>query len=464
MCAENFFTGVEMDYQNEWTAALSPHRLGQNENCGMDPTRSPFQRDFDRLVFSGALRRMQDKTQVFPLEKREQVHTRLTHCLETSSVGRSLGCAVGAVICRRYGLPDITPSDFGALTGAAALAHDIGNPPLGHAGEDAIRYWFRESGVGREMADRMTAAERADFEYYEGNAQGFRVLTRLEMPERRGGMQLTCGTLAAFAKYPCGALERSPGIAGNKYNFFCSEFELFREVAGRTGMVPAGERCWKRHPLAFLVEAADDISYTIVDFEDGLRLGVVSGEELEDCFCSVIGGCPGYDGYRVQLNQLAHPLLRAEYLRALAIGALVKLCVREFLDNEDKILTGDYDRHLVNAAAPEEPMRKIREISRRRLYNNRGVIEVIGAGFEMVSGMLDIFVPCVNDLAEHGENGASLRSVRMAALLPDLEEHLADAEWRGSAYLRLQSVLDCISAMTDSYAVGLYQKLKGISL
>ena len=210
----------------EWKQLLSPHRVGSSKPGVISQDRSPFQRDFDRIVFSGAFRRLQDKTQVFPLVKTDYVRTRLTHSLETSSVGRSLGTAVGVEICKNFDTAGAQPSD-------------IGNPPLGHAGEEAIRYWFTHSPVACAMRDVMNEDEAADIERYEGNAQGFRVLTRLEMPDQKGGMQLTCATLGAFAKYPAASRSavRPFGVAGKKFNFFQPEKELFREVAEACGLL-----------------------------------------------------------------------------------------------------------------------------------------------------------------------------------------------------------------------------------
>ena len=306
----------------EWKQLLSPHRVGSSKPGVITQDRSPFQRDFDRIVFSGAFRRLQDKTQVFPLVKTDYVRTRLTHSLETSSVGRSLGTAVGVEICKNFDTAGAQPSDIGAAVAAAALAHDIGNPPLGHAGEEAIRYWFTHSPVACAMRDVMNEDEAADIERYEGNAQGFRVLTRLEMPDQRGGMQLTCATLAAFAKYPSASrVEVKPsGVAGKKFNFFREEQEFFAEVAEHTGMIPAGPWAWQRHPLAYLVEAADDIAYRIVDFEDGQRLGLIDYQELERLFLEIIDS----ERSAEYVATIASPIRKAEFLRAQVIGRLVR--------------------------------------------------------------------------------------------------------------------------------------------
>ncbi|WP_294506564.1 deoxyguanosinetriphosphate triphosphohydrolase [uncultured Victivallis sp.] len=448
----------------EWKKLLSPHRVGSSRPGEISQARSPFQRDFDRIVFSGSFRRLQDKTQVFPLAKTDYVRTRLTHSLEASSVGRSLGSAAGVFLRENFDLGDAQPSDVGAAVAAAALAHDIGNPPLGHAGEEAIRHWFTHSPVGRSMRDVMNENEAADFEFYEGNAQGFRVLTRLEMPDQTGGMQLTCATLAAFAKYPCASrvAVKPGGVAGKKFNFFRSEEALFREMAEHTGLIPVGEDAWLRHPLAYLVEAADDIAYRIVDFEDGQRLGLVSYQELERLFLEIIDS----ERSAEYVATIDSPLRKAEFLRAQVIGRLVRECTKVFIDHHEELLNGTLEKPLLAYIDCQEPLRSIERRSTKDIYQHRAVAEVIGAGFEMVSGMLDIFVPCVNEMALEADGGksASFRSRRLSALLPDMDANLADGMWRRSSYLRLLRVLDYISGMTDSYAVSLYQKLKGISL
>ncbi len=448
----------------EWKQLLSPHRVGSSRPGEISQARSPFQRDFDRIVFSGSFRRLQDKTQVFPLVKADYVRTRLTHSLEASSIARSLGSAVGVYLCDNFDMGEAQPSDVGAAVAAAALAHDIGNPPLGHAGEEAIRHWFTHSDVGRSMRDVMNENEAADFEFYEGNAQGFRVLAKLEMPDQRGGMQLTCATLAAFAKYPCASrVARKPsGVAGKKFNFFRSEEDLFREMAEHTGLIEVGPSAWQRHPLAYLVEAADDIAYRIVDFEDGQRLGLIDYQELERFFLEIIDS----ERSAEYVGSIESPLRKTEFLRAQVIGRLVGQCAKVFIDHHDELLKGTLEKPLLSYIESQEPLERIAARSTRDLYQHRAVAEVIGAGFEMVSGMLDIFVPCVNEMALEKTSGktASYRSRRMSALVPDMDQNLADEEWKRSAYLRLLRILDYISGMTDSYAVGLFQKLKGISL
>lgn len=437
-----------------WRMLMTPDRVGAREPGKIAPQRSPFQRDFDRIVFSGSFRRLQDKTQVFPLVKTDYVRTRLTHSLETSSVGRSLGSAAGVFLCENFDMGEVRPSDVGAVVAAACLAHDIGNPPLGHAGEEAIRYWFTHSDAARELHGTLSAARYADIERYEGNAQGFRVLCRLEMPDRKGGMQLTCATLGALAKYPGSSCSKF-----RKFGFFQSESGLFAEVAEHCGLLRTAPEEWARHPLSYLVEAADDITYLIVDFEDGMRLGLIPSSELEESFLAILDS----PAARVELETIGTPQRRAEFLRAKVIGELVRQTVRAFVAHHDELLRGTMAGPLLDFTPAIGVLNTIRRRSEESIYNHRRVVEVIAAGFEMVSGMLDIFYPCANELAAERLGGppASSRARRIGAILPEFGLSGPEA---GDPYLRLLRVLDYVSSMTDGYAVRLYQRLKGISL
>lgn len=450
----------------EWKQLISPHRLGRKKDEApvIAQDRSPFQRDFDRIVFSSAFRRMQDKTQVFPMAENDYVRTRLTHCLETSSIGRSLGSAAGVYICKNFDTVGAHPSDFGAIVAAAALGHDIGNPPLGHGGEEAIRHWFLCSAQGQELHGRMLPVESADFDLYEGNAHGFRVLSVLQMPDQRGGMQLTCATLGAFAKYPRASKVAvlPPGVAGKKYNFFHQDRELFAEVAEMTGLRQLGENSYCRHPLAFLVEAADDIAYRIMDFEDAHAVGLIPYDELEADFLEVIGEA----WVKPYLEKLQQPVRKAEFMRAQAIGVLVRQSVEAFIDHQQELLDGVLEKPLIDCIPAAPVLKKIEERSRKDIYNTPQVASVIAAGFELLSGMLDVLVPTVNEIARECSGGpkASYRAWRLVKILPGRYAPMEDPAWQESAYLRLLYVLDYLAGMTDSYAVNLYKKLKGISL
>jgi dGTPase len=452
----------------EWKKLLSPRRLGRaDDHAVISQDRSPFQRDFDRIIFSSAFRRMQDKTQVFPLSSNDYVRTRLTHSLEVSSIGKSLGAAAGVFVADHFDTAGAQPSDFGAIIAAAALAHDIGNPPLGHGGEESIRHWFLTSEEGMRLHKELSPAEIADIERYEGNAHGFRVIGVLQMPDQRGGMQLTCATLGAFAKYPCASLvaKRPPGVAGKKFNFFQQDKELFREVAESTGMLPVGEDSYCRHPLAFLVEAADDIAYRIVDFEDAQMSGLIGYDELERLFLAIIGE----DWVKKYIDEKIIAIPRkVEFLRAQVIGVLVRQAVQVFADRQDELLRGELEKSLIEYIPAAATLKEISARSVEDIYNTPNVATVIAAGFELLSGMLDFFVPAVNEIAAEINSGgtikASYRAKRVIRVIPAHYAPVDDELWRHSAYVRLLFVLDYLAGMTDSYAVSLFKKLKGISL
>ncbi|MDD5729111.1 MAG: dNTP triphosphohydrolase, partial [Victivallales bacterium] len=388
--------------------------------------------------------------------------TRLTHSMEVACVGRSLGTGAGVYICDNHDLGDIQPSDIGSIAAAASLAHDIGNPPLGHAGEETIRHWFCYSQLGRELAAKMTEQEIADISNYEGNAQGFRVLTKLQMPDNEGGMQLTCATLAAFAKYPVEAvnMKKLPGIGAGKFNFFQDDRELFAQVAANTGLqpLPGHAYAWCRHPLVFLVEAADDISYQIVDFEDGHMLGIINFEEIRDLFMNVIND----DSVAAYVKKLHNPLRKVEFMRAKAIGKLIGEVINCFIEKHDLILDGKLDKALVDLIPSANALKKIQERSIDDIYTYPRAVEIEAAGFELTEGLLDTFAAAIEDYA--GNPSPSYRSKKMIRLIPEKYRPADNPKWRKNTYFRLLNLLDFISNMTDSYAVALYKKIKGISL
>ena len=452
----------------EWKKLLSAQRLGKTRAMELVPGRSPFQQDFDRISFSSAFRRLQDKAQVFPLAENDYVRTRLTHSMEVACVGRSLGAGIGVYICDNYHPEGIQPSDVGAIVAAACLAHDIGNPPLGHSGEETIRDWFCHSDIGREMAAGMTEAEIADIRNYEGNAQGFRVLAKLQMPDNIGGMQLTCATLAAFAKYPVEAtnIKNISGIGAKKFNFFQDDRDLFAQVAVNTGLkkLHGYDYAWSRHPLVFLVEAADDISYQIVDFEDGHKLGIISYAEIEELFLDVIRG--NQAEMKKYISSLHDPVRRVEFMRAKAIGKLIGEVIETFKANHDKILAGELDKPLVELIPSKHALKSIQDRSVKDIYTYPRAVEIEAAGFELTEGLLNTFAAAINDYAEakRKEEKQSYRSKKMLQLIPESYCKTHDPEWLASPYIRLLNLLDFISSMTDSYAVALYKKIKGISL
>ncbi len=440
-----------------WEKLLSADRLGAG-SAPSAPERTAFQQDYDRIVFTSAFRRMKDKTQVFPLSKSDYVRTRLTHSLEASCVGRSLGAMVGREIIARHGMQDVESGDFGAVVAAACLAHDIGNPPFGHAGEDAIREWFRASGLLEKHP--FTPAQRADFDRYEGNAQGFRIVSRLQSPANPGGLQLTSAVLATFTKYPRPSLldESLDGKSGKKFGYFQQDAEAFRRVAETTGLVErVPGQAWRRHPLAFLVEVADDTCYLIVDLEDAARLGFVPYKDAE-CLLADLAGSSVSGG---RLERLHDPKERLEYLRAKAIGRLLESAAAVFLENEEAILCGDFDDELLEKSPIFHPLQAILKLAKETIYTVRPALEIETAGFEVLGGLLALYTNAVEAGAGHAR--MTTRERMLLKLLPTQflgYGGIPDSD----PYVRLLQVADFVAGMTDSYAVDMYRKLKGIDL
>ncbi len=444
-----------------WTALLSHQRLGGAPASGAGP-RSEFQRDFDRVVFSSAFRRMQDKTQVFPLAKNDYVRTRLTHSLEVASVGRSLGVLAGDHVLRAH--PQLaaggySAADFGAIVAAACLAHDIGNPPFGHAGEAAIQSWFEHAELGRSVLARLAPEERADFAHFEGNAQTFRILARLGMPDNAGGMQLTCATLAAVAKYPRAAhlpFAAPAGISAKKHNFFHADRERFAAVAAAAGLLRrrAGAHCWCRHPLAFLVEAADDISYCVIDVEDAFRAGEMRYAEIEPLYRGVVGDAAAW----AKAGAIATDEKRVEYLRARSIDALVGEAAAAFAAREPAMIAGEFDAELVAVIPHAAALEAFRALARSRVYQSAVVLNLQSPGAAVLGELLDAFVGAVEVAA------TDLVLPRARAILDLLPDQFLGADGRPAPelYARVLAVTDFVSGMTDSYAVAVAAKLRAL--
>jgi len=447
-----------------WPQLLSRKRLGSESPPAIATLRTDFQRDMDRIIFSSAFRRMQDKTQVFPLSRVDYVRTRLTHSLEASSIGRSLGTLVGERVIDRHRLEGFEASDFGDIVAAACLAHDIGNPPFGHSGEDAFRHWAHQGAYGQRRVEMLRGSEREDFLAFEGNAQGFRILTRLQNPDNRGGLQLTCATLAAFTKYPRESWlggSRFGGVGAKKFGFVAGDRDLFEAVADTVGLIRRDPRhaIWCRHPLAFLVEAADDISYRVIDIEDGYRLGYLSLSEVEALFLAVMDG---NDWVRSRLATFSDGKAKVEFLRAKVINRAVEQVVDCFLDNEADILRGDLQEPLLALLPARESMDRLIQVASEKIYCASEVVEIQAAGFQVIGELLERLIQALDDLAEHGEM-ATAKSSMLCRLIPQQFKSSRPDEVHGH-YTRLLSLTDFVAGMTDSYAVSLYKKITGISL
>lgn len=444
----------------DWLTALDRRRLGRDEPDTGDTARTAFQRDFDRIVFSSAFRRLQDKTQVWPLSGNDYVRTRLTHSLESSCVGRTLGTWVGERVVHRHALDGVDPADFGAIVAAACLAHDIGNPPFGHAGEDAIAHWFRTAAWGQELiASLPEGAQRDDFLRFEGNAQGFRILTRLQSPDNPGGLQLTHATLGAFTKYPRGSRGGGSaslaGASGRKFGYFADDAPAFEKVAKALALSERAPDAWRRHPLAFLVEAADDICYRVIDLEDAYRQGVLGYAEVADRLSAVIG-----EDLSNRLRPIQGQKERVEYLRARAINTVIGQATEVFMDCEADILGGRFDEPLLKAIPAAERVQDLLTLAEEKIYVAAHVVEIEAAGFQVLGGMLETFSAA---LEEHAAGNPSPWARMVLHLVP--EQFIgAGRQPDPSRYRRLLGIGDFLSGMTDSYAVSLYKKLTGISL
>ena len=440
-----------------WEQLLSLKRQGDTAKrlrIEQDDTRLGFEVDYDRIIFSAPFRSLQDKTQVIPLSKTDFVHTRLTHSMEVSVVGRSLGRMVGKRILEKYPHLEHTYgykfNDFGAIVAAAALAHDIGNPPFGHSGEKAIGEFFK-SGYGSRFKDSLTAKEYQDLIKFEGNANGFKVLSQTK-PGAQGGLRLSYATLGAFMKYPKESLPHkpTPHIADKKYGFFQSEKELFEDVAQELGLLKRGEKdnlSWARHPLAYLVEAADDICYTIIDFEDGINLGLIPEEYALEYMVKLVGNTIDRNKY----NALQETSDRVSYLRALAIGTLINESVKNFMTYEADILAGTFNHSLIDKSSYQAQITDIINLSIERIYNSREVIEKEIAGYEILSTLLEARCKALDNSETHYNK-----------LIQKLLSPVAHSE--NSLYQNLIKICNEVSTMTDGKALRNYKKIKGLDV
>ena len=438
----------------DWEQLLSTERLGRGKNQSND-ARSEYQRDYDRIVFSSAFRRLQDKTQVFPMAESDYVRTRLTHSIEVSCVGRSLGTLVGGRVIERGGIRHLHSQDLGNIVAAACLAHDIGNPPFGHSGEEAIRTWFR--GSGKKFLEVLSPEEANDFLEFEGNAQGFRVLGRLQNKIDGGGLQLTYAVLGAYSKYPrCSlvpSLAGSKKVSEKKFGFVFGDKEWFVRVADGLGLRKKQDGAWVRHPLAFLMEAADDICYRIVDLEDGHRLRRVSFSQTE-LLLKPLAFVDGEDPLKGSYAGIDNDKGRVEYLRARAINTLILDAVAVFNEKYESIMEGTLEHDLMSLCRFRSELKAIKDLSKKEVYSSPNVLQMEAAGFEVLGGLLEKVVPALV-----GE-GASITAAerKVLELVPDQFKR------GGNQYERLLGATDFVSGMTDSYAVMLYQRLLGIEL
>jgi dGTPase len=441
-----------------WEQLLSLRRFG-DENKRLrkeqDETRVGFEVDYDRIIFSSEFRSLQDKTQVVPLSKTDFVHTRLTHSLEVSVVGRSLGRKVGKLLLEKHphleNVHGYKINDFGAIVAAAALAHDIGNPPFGHSGEKAIGSYFKD-GNGVQFKTELTEKEYQDLCDFEGNANGFKILTE-SRAGRKGGLRLSYATLGAFMKYPKESLPKKPTnhIVDKKYGFFQSEKDMFNEVATDLGLIRRSKKDlnYNRHPLAYLVEAADDICYTIIDFEDGINLGLIEEDYALEYLIKLVKDRIITKNY----NALKTTEDRVSYLRALAISTLIDEAASIFMKNEEAILDGNFETALLDVSQYKAQITDIINLSIKKVYRSKEVINKEIAGYEILNQLLNAY----GQLAYNSYIG---RLSNYDKLLKNMLPETVDLS-SNSLYDNLLSVCLFISKLSDTNAMLLHKKLKG---
>jgi len=439
-----------------WNQLLSTRRLGsQNrETLSNEKARTQFQRDYDRLIFSSPFRRLQNKTQVFPLPGSIFVHNRLTHSIEVASIGRSLGDMAAQELAKN---PEITTDlihELGAIVSTACLAHDLGNPPFGHSGESAISYYFLQ-GEGKELQSKVSAEEWGDLQHFEGNANAFRILAHQLKGRRKGGFALTYSSLAALVKYPF----PSNAIPGKKkYGFFRSEQETYQIIAEELG-IPCLDKekgIYARHPLVYLVEAADDIAYQIMDLEDAHKLRILSTEVTTKLFLNFFEENKDFRFFEIKdsvFQEVTDPNEQIAFLRASVISKLINETLQIFLNNQKEILSGTITGSLVSKLPAQSSlaMKAVSKISIEKIYNHPDVISIEVSGFNILGTLLAEFVPAVlNPENEYYK--------KLLSLIPEQYQTESD-----SVYNKIQTVLDFISNMTDLYAVKIYRDIKGIT-
>ncbi|MGB1307322.1 MAG: dGTP triphosphohydrolase [Oceanihabitans sp.] len=443
-----------------WEQLLSLKRFGDTNKRlrkEQDETRLGFEVDYDRVIFSTEFRSLQDKTQVIPLSQTDFVHTRLTHSLEVSVVGRSLGRKVGLLLLEKYPHLQKTlgyqANDFGAIVAAAALAHDIGNPPFGHSGEKAIGEFFK-TGAGKAYKSKLTEKQYQDLCDFEGNANGFKIVTQ-SREGRQGGLRLSYATLGAFMKYPKASLPKKPTshIADKKFGFFQKEAAAFLDLVKELGLIKRGDpeaTSYSRHPLTYLVEAADDICYTIIDFEDGINLGLIPEEYALEYLIKLVKENLNVEKYQ-QLNNTPD---RISYLRALAINTLINEAVQIFIKNETAILNGEFGMALLDKSKYEAQINDILKISIENIYKSKEVINKEISGYQIINSLLAVYTKAVCNI----QNGTASNYDKL--LFNDLPKTINFNE--GDYYDALLNVCHYVSLLSDSQAILNYKKLKGI--
>ncbi|OOV87311.1 deoxyguanosinetriphosphate triphosphohydrolase [Oceanospirillum linum] len=443
-----------------WQQLLSSQRLQGMSRHGIDDVgRSPFHKDHDRVVFSGSFRRMGRKTQVHPLAENDHIHTRLTHSLEVSCVGRSLGMMVADSL--QHHLPDnISPADLGVIVQSACLAHDIGNPPFGHAGEYAIRDWFLQAEKQGRL-DGLTPEQKADLITFEGNAQGFRMVTQVEYNQFAGGMKLTYATLGTFLKYPWTATYASSPDntkSAGKFSCYQTELPMLQETAKALGLIQLADQRWCRHPLVYLVEAADDLCYALLDLEDGLEMEILAYQEVEGLLLQIAGSEP--EGYRRLAK--ASNRRRVAALRGAAMEQVVAAVSKAFVEHQEELLAGRFNRDLIDACPPDiaQGVAQAKRMAQQRIFDHPRKAKLEIGAYTTLGVLLENFCGAVDELSLLKETGSDAPlSFKHKRVLSLIGENIPDTGW--SRYEAYRRVLDFIGGMTDNYAVDLAQEMGG---
>ncbi|GEN77618.1 dehydrogenase [Chryseobacterium hagamense] len=447
---------------------MNLNQIFTNQRTGNNPhtkaSRTDFQRDFDRIIFSSAFRRLQNKTQVFPLPGSVFVHNRLTHSLEVSSVGRSLGSVMGEFIYDEF-KSDLTEEaksfylhSLGNVIAAGCLCHDVGNPAFGHSGEDAIASYFERN--ESDLKPKFNEKEWADLVNFEGNANAIRVLAQQQQGKDAGGIQLTFSTLASIAKYPCEAIAKTKGVVHRKkFGFFQNEKEIFLEIASKTQLICENEEpyIFKRHPFVWLVEAADDICYNIIDMEDAHRLGIVSTADCKNLFFELVKSETD-DVKRIEskLSSISNENEQISYLRAKVINALINTSMERYKQDFEKILNGNLDKALLDLYKDKnKALQDIESFSIEKIYNHKAVVEIENAGYNVMYELLDHFIPSILKPEEKRKS----YDTKALKLIP--KQFIYNS---GTDYQKVLGVIDFVSGMTDNYATDLYRKIKGIDI
>ncbi len=437
----------------DWHKLISNKRLGQEEmHYKRKDDRTEFKRDYDRLIFSAPFRRLQNKTQVFPLPGSIFVHNRLTHSLEVASVGRSLGDGVARKLLEKY--PELASThihEIGDIVSAACLAHDMGNPPFGHSGEKAIATYFSE-GDGLKYKPLLTEEQWNDLTHYEGNANAFRLLTHQFEGRRKGGFVMTYSTLASIVKYP---FTSSHAGKKQKFGFFSPEEETYRKIADELGIVQkdGDGKIFARYPLVYLVEAADDICYEIMDIEDAHKLKIISTTDTKELLLQFFDE-KHKEHIRSIWSEIDDINEQIVYLRSSVIGLLIKECVDAFARNEEAILKGEFNEPLIKHVTPQvsEAYRQCEQLSYKRIYRSKDVVDIELAGYKIISTLIDLFTTA----AMNPDKAYS--KLLLNRVSSQYEVHSPDV------YTRIMAVLDFVSGMTDVYALDLFRKINGESI